>query len=66
MTTKITSVCDGVHLFAISAICLVCCERRVRLPQLLFMQQHDPVSALLFLSFYECLAQNQLASLQTV
>ena len=31
MTTKMTSVCDGVHLFAISATCLVSCERRVRL-----------------------------------
>ena len=34
-----TSVCDGVHLFLISATCVVCCERRVRLSWFLFMQQ---------------------------
>ena len=31
MTTKITSVCKGVHLVVISATCSVCCEKHVRL-----------------------------------
>ena len=31
MTTVITSVCDGVHLFVISVTCSLCCEKHVRL-----------------------------------
>ena len=38
---------------AISATCLVCCERRVRLSWLLFMNKHDPFGALVFfISFF--------------
>ena len=51
MTSKITSVCDGVHLFAISAPCLVCCERRVRLSWFSFMQQAWPCECNFFWFF---------------
>ena len=51
MTTKTTSVCDGVHLFAISATCFACCEKHVRLSQSLLFAFH---------SFCDRLAQGQL------
>ena len=63
---KITSVCDGVHLFAISATCPVCCETRVRLSKLLFMQQTGPCLRTAFFSSCFCLAQGQPCSLHTV
>ena len=40
MTTKVTSVCDVVHLFVISATCFVCFEKNVRLSQLLPVAFH--------------------------
>ena len=50
-TTKTTSFCDGVHFCAISATCLVCCERRVDCHSSFSCHKHDPVSALLFILF---------------
>ena len=51
MTTKTTSVCDGVHFFAISATCVVCCERHVRLSQSLLLALHP---------YCDCVAEGQL------
>ena len=51
MTTKTTSFCDGVHFCAISATCLVCCERRVDCHSSFSCHKHEPVSALLFILF---------------
>ena len=57
MTTKIMSVCDGVHLFVISATCSACCEKHVRLSWSLILAFHP---------FHDCLAQGQLVSAHCV
>ena len=67
MTTKITSVCDGVHLGAISATCLVLLRETCETVITLFhATRHDLVSALLFYPFYHCLTRGQLARVCTL
>ena len=52
MTTKITSVCDGVNLFAISATCLVALSDEWDCHSSFSSNKHDPFfTALFFLSF---------------
>ena len=51
MTTKIPSVCDGVHLFAVSATCLVAVRDECDCHSPFSFNKHDPFSALLFILF---------------
>ena len=66
MTTKITSVCDGVHLFAISATCPDAVRDVWDCQSSFSCNKREPLLRTPLYPFYDRLAQGQVVSAHCV